>query len=271
MPHLHAQHRYSAHSTRSNRRGISRFCGLIAISASRADRVMVAGAKAFGGVTPLASRFTFHMPHMTRAACEMLTLHRLNSKEQRGDVTYTYHNIPIMPSAAAAAAAAVAPQSPSGSASVTAPISHPTSGTTSDTASPKASTAGSAGTAGPSKSKAKVTNGSDFGMSLARAFAKKSPAKKDQDRPPGDASDKQSPPAKMNSTSSAAQNSQASAGQGRADPVRHATAQSAGQSSVRSRGQGSSKPTQGSPSSQQQLCQEHWSTPAPATCVPLKS
>ena len=216
-----------------------------------------AGTQAFGGSQPLISRFVLQVPHMTRAAAEMLALHRLSTKQQRTDVTYTFHSLPTArpstpptpPSTPPVTRPLISPAtdlstdltdlSISGSKGLLPSASESPADTTSSKTSAKGSTAGTAGTAGspgtagPSKPRAKVKAGSDFGRSLAQAFASKTPVKKESKSSQKASLDKQGP-----SAAAAAQTEPAAVKQDRSEAVRQAVPGSAGQGRAQPQWQG---------------------------------
>ena len=222
---------------------------------------------------------------MTRAAAEMLALHRLSAKQQRTDVTYTFHSLatarPSTPPTPPAAPPVTRPSSPpatelstnltalSIAPSTAVPPSAPES--PADTTSSKtnadgstAGSAGSAGTAGSYKPRAKAKAGSDFGKSLAQAFASKTPVKKESKSSQNALLDKQAPSADTVGYITAAQTGPASVKQDSSEAVRQVAKDSAGQGKAQPQGQGKSQATRSRRSTDKRLHQEHWPTPTAA-------
>ncbi len=249
------------------------------------------------------------MPHMTRAAAEMLALHRLSAKQQRTDVTYTFHSLPTArpstPPTPPAAPPVTGPSIPpatdvstdltdlSNSGSKSLPPSAPespadTSGSKTNVNGSTAGKAGTAGSAGSLKPRAKAKAGSDFGRSLAQAFASKTSVKKESKSSQKAPLDKQAPSADTVGCITAAQTLPASVKQDRSEAVRQVVSGSAGQGRVQPQvqgraqpqgkgraqpqgqgraqpqGQGTSQATQSRRSTDKRLHQEHWPTPTAA-------
>jgi len=229
----------------------------------------------------------------------MLALHRLSTKQQRTDVTYTFHSLPTArpstpptpPSTPPVTRPSTSPatdlstdltdMSISGSKSLLPSASESPADTTSSKTSAKGSTAGTAGTAGspgtagPSKPRAKAKAGSDFGRSLAQAFASKTPVKKESKSSQKASLDKQGPSAaaaaqtepaavKQDRSEAVRQAVPGSAGQGRAQPQGQGRAQPQWQGGNQPKGQGKPQATHSPPSTDKQLHQEHWPTPTAA-------
>ena len=236
------------------------------------------------------------MPHITGAAAEMLALHWL-STQQRTHAKHTFDSLPTtrpstpttLPAAPPVVRSSTSPAtdlstdlthlSISGSKSLLPFASESPADTTHNKTSAKGSTAGTAGspgTAGPSKPRAKAKTGSDFGRSLAQAFASKTPVKKEVKSSRKALLNKQSTSADTVGCITAAQTGQASVKQHRSEAVRQDARGSTGQVHVQPQGQGRAQPqwqggnqpkgqgkpqaTHSPPSTDKRLHQEHWPT-----------